>query len=77
MSFDSEFKNISEWVSLGNSVSIETQYNGSCFVIANDESNMAVALVHKGDSLHSTLRRLDKGIKSYLDSGKTIDEING
>ena len=77
MKFDDRFESISEWVGMGNSISIETQYNGPCFVIASDESTMAVALVHKGACLDETLKRLDRGIYNYLESNITLDEING
>ncbi|MEJ7138755.1 hypothetical protein [Amphibiibacter pelophylacis] len=77
MNFDLSFKNIAEWIALGHSISIQTEINGLCCVIASDESNMPVALIHKGKSLHKTLERLDRGIASYMEDGEFIDEING
>lgn len=76
MSFEERFRNIAEWIKCGHSISME-DIGASYIFVANDESNMAVALVYKGEAIDEIPGRLDKGIDDYWEYERITDEING
>lgn len=76
MSIERDYKYVAKWIASDGSISFEPQYNGSYFIVASDESEMAVAFVYDRLSIDKAFSKLDRALKNYMASGETLDEIN-
>ena len=76
MGIQKDYPYIAEWVEGAGHVSFSPQYNGSYYVIANDEQNMVVALSCQGLAVDEMFQKLNHCLKLYLEEDVTTDEIN-
>lgn len=70
-------KHIEALIADGGSISLGANDNIACVAAAADVHNSLATLVRRdGESLTALLKRLDRAIGRYYNTGDTTDEIN-
>jgi hypothetical protein len=71
-------KNIEALIDDGGNVTLGSIGSFACVATAADDHNNALAMLVRrdGETLAALLRRLDRAIARYYDTGETTDEIN-
>lgn len=70
-------KNIEALIEDGGEITVSAIGGVECAATAADGHNALAMLVrHEGETLNALLRRLDRAIARYYDTGETTDEIN-
>ena len=70
-------KHIEALIEDGGSISIGANHDIACVAAAADVHNSLAMLVRRdGESLTALIKRLDRALGRYYDTGETIDEIN-
>jgi hypothetical protein len=70
-------KNIEALIEDGGEITLGAVGPIECAATAADGHNALAMLVRRdGETLNALLKRLDRAIASYFDTGETIDEIN-
>ena len=70
-------KNIEALIEDGGEITVGAIAGVECAATAADGHNALAMLVRRdGETLNALLRRLDRAIARYYDTGKTTDEIN-
>ena len=70
-------KNIEALIDDGGEITLGAVARVECAATAADGHNALAMLVRReGETLAALLKRLDKAIARYHDTGETIDEIN-
>lgn len=70
-------KNIEALIEEGGDITLGAIGPIECAATAADGHNaLAMLLRRDGESLNALLKRLDRAIATYFDTGETIDEIN-
>ena len=70
-------KNIEALIDDGGEITLGHLHGFGCTATAADQHNALAMLARRdGETLNALLRRLDKAIGRYYDSGETTDEIN-
>ena len=70
-------KNIEALIADGGEITVGSIASVECAATAADGHNALAILVRRdGETLNALLRRLDRAIARYYDTGETTDEIN-
>lgn len=70
-------KNIEALIEDGGEITVGAMACVECAATAADGHNALAMLVRRdGETLNALLRRLDRAIARYYDTGETTDEIN-
>lgn len=70
-------KNIEDFIDGGGDITVGAINGIGCAATASDHHNSLVMLVRRdGETFNALLKRLDKAIGRYYDTGQTTDEIN-
>ncbi len=70
-------KNIEALIDDGGEITLGAVDNIDCAATAADHHNALAMLVRRdGETLNALLRRLDKAIAKFYETGETTDEIN-
>ena len=70
-------KNIEALIDDGGEITVGAVAGVECAATAADGHNALAMLVRReGETLAALLKRLDKAVARYYDTGETIDEIN-
>jgi hypothetical protein len=70
-------KNIEALIDDGGEITVGSIGSIACAATASDGHNALAMLVRRdGETLAALLKRLDRAIAKYYDSGETTDEIN-
>ena len=59
----------------GGEVTIGREDDYPCVAIATDEDVVAMLVRHDGETLTALLRRLDRAVGKYFETGVVIDEV--
>lgn len=70
-------KNIEALIEDGGDITVGAMGSIECAATAADGHNALAMLVRRdGETLNALLKRLDRAIARYFDTGETTDEIN-
>lgn len=67
--------NLEALIEDGGEVTIGREDDYPCVAIATDEGVVAMLVRHDGETLTALLRRLDRAVGKYFETGVVIDEV--
>ena len=67
--------NLEALIEDGGEVTIGREDGYPCVAIATDEDVVAMLVRHDGETLTALLRRLDRAVGKYFETGVIIDEV--
>jgi len=67
--------NLEALIEDGGEVTIGREDDYPCVAIATDEDVVAMLVRHDGETLTALLRRLDRAVGKYFETGVVIDEV--
>lgn len=67
--------NLEALIEGGGQVTMGQEDDCPCVAIATDEDVVAMLVRHDGETLTALLRRLDRAVGKYFETGVVIDEV--